>query len=429
MKKFFTLFKKELRELVTLQLIIPLIIMVGIFGLIGKVISSEKSKVESTTPLTLIDEDRSRLSEELREIIQKQNFEIHEIQKKNIDIALKEAKDLDAVALIIIPKNFEKDFEALKKPEIIFYTFIKSFSFSSLFGSGRLESVKTNLQEHLSDILLTRMVTAANPETLKQPIKVVDQVVMGDKKAQIGFGEVVGFMQSQTTFVPVILFLVILLAAQMVATAVATEKENKTLEILLSSPINRKAIVFSKIFASGLVALLFSVFYIVGFGSYMKSLTGLAGPSQAEGPALLKALENLGLVLQPTDYALLGLSLFASILVALAIAIILGILAEDVKGVQLVTTPLMIAILFPYIVTLFSDVSTLPTAIKYLLYLIPFSHPFLAMKYIMMHDYNPIILGIIYQFILFAIFVTIAAKIFSSDKILTFKLGLGKKKD
>jgi ABC-2 type transport system permease protein len=109
--------------------------------------------------------------------------------------------------------------------------------------------------------------------------------------------------------------------------------------------------------------------------------------------------------------------------VALAIAIILGILVESVKSVQAVTTPLMILVLLPYFLIMFLDINTVSSAIKYLLYAIPFSHPFLAAQKIITHDYLFIIYGIVYQAFIFLIFVIIAAKIFSSDKVFTLRLG------
>jgi len=56
----------------------------------------------------------------------------------------------------------------------------------------------------------------------------------------------------------------------MVAVAVATEKENKTLETLLSMPIKRSYIASSKMIAGGIVSLLMALIYIVGFNFYYK---------------------------------------------------------------------------------------------------------------------------------------------------------------
>jgi len=88
----------------------------------------------------------------------------------------------------------------------------------------------------------------------------------------------------------------------------------------------------------------------------------------------------------------------------------------------------MVIILIPYLLTSFLDISSLPIVYKYLIYAIPFSHTFLAAPNLIMGNYSFVIWGIIYQFIIFIIFVYIAAKIFSTDRIFTLRLNFGRKK-
>ena len=63
------------------------------------------------------------------------------------------------------------------------------------------------------------------------------------------------FLQSMprrwvTIYIPIVLFVAVIFASQMIATAIATEKENKTLETLLSYPVTRTSIVTSKMLDS-----------------------------------------------------------------------------------------------------------------------------------------------------------------------------------
>jgi ABC-2 type transport system permease protein len=109
-------------------------------------------------------------------------------------------------------------------------------------------------------------------------------------------------------------------------------------------------------------------------------------------------------------------------MVALSIAVILGAFAEDLKSVQIMITPLMMLVLLPYLLTMFIDINTTSPVLKWLIYAIPFSHPFLAAQFIFAHNFAMVILGIVYQFALFVVFATIAARIFSTDRILTMKL-------
>jgi len=253
---------------------------------------------------------------------------------------------------------------------------------------------------------------------------------VGEQQAQAAVGEVMSFVSQQTTFIPIVLFIVIIFAAQMIATAIATEKENKTLETLLSYPVRRASIVTSKMVAAGLVALVSAGAYMIGMTQYMAGIeTGLGGGAGARAAQASEAvMAQLGLTLGPGDYVLLGLTLFAGILVALSIAIILGAFAESVKSVQSLLTPLMVLLLVPYFLTLFLDLSVLPDAVRLIVLAIPFTYPFLTGPNLFLGNYAMVWFGIFYQLLWFAVFVVIAARVFSSDRILTMKLDFSRRK-
>ena len=92
-------------------------------------------------------------------------------------------------------------------------------------------------------------------------------------------------------------------------------------------------------------------------------------------------------------YILLGLSVFAGIMVALSIAVILGAFAEDLKSVQIIITPLMMVVLLPYLITMFIDINTASPVLKWLIYAIPFSHPFLAAQFIFAQNFTMVVAG------------------------------------
>jgi len=85
-------------------------------------------------------------------------------------------------------------------------------------------------------------------------------------------------------------------------------------------------------------------------------------------------------------------------------------------------------ILIPYLLSFFADVNSLPLPVKLLIMAIPFSHPFLATPNIMLGNYAAVIYGILYMAVVFLVLVFIAARIFSTDRVLTMKLRWGKKK-
>ena len=139
-------------------------------------------------------------------------------------------------------------------------------------------------------------------------------------------------------------------------------------------------------------------------------------------------LEKLGLVFSAGDYLVLGLSLFAGILAALSLALLLGAFAQDTKSAQGVITPVMILLLVPYMLSMTSDVSALSPVLKTVLYAIPFTHAFTAANNILLGRLTPVLLGDAYLGAVVLLSVFAASKIFSSEKILTMKISFGRKR-
>jgi ABC-2 type transport system permease protein len=338
-----------------------------------------------------------------------------------------EAKKKNVTVVSEIPAGFEESIKNLQQKEITNYTILKNFSVLSAQQTSILKNLLAALNNYTSNQIIVAKTSFSNPELLKNPIKTKDIVLVGSKRAEVAPEAVINFIMQQTTFIPIILFIVIIFSATMIATTMASEKENKTLETLLTVPVNRRYIVLSKMMAAGLVSLVSAAFYMFGFRSYINGLSGGA-MSAGTTDAVKTAVNQLGLTLGWTQYALLGVSLFFGILVALAIAMILGVFAEDVKSVNGIITPLMFLVLIPYFLTMFLDINSLSNGIKWAVFAIPFSHPFLAAPNLFLGNYMVVIYGIVYEAIVFLLFLSIATWIFSTDKIVTVKLNFNKKK-
>jgi ABC-2 type transport system permease protein len=84
-------------------------------------------------------------------------------------------------------------------------------------------------------------------------------------------------------------------------------------------------------------------------------------------------------------------------------------------------------ILIPYLLSFFADINSLPLPARLLVFAIPFSHPFLASQSIMLGRYAAVLFGILYMAVVFFILVALAARIFSTDRVLTMKLRWRKK--
>ena len=231
---------------------------------------------------------------------------------------------------------------------------------------------------------------------------------------------------------PIIVFVLILLTSQMLISAIANEKIDKTLETLLSAPVSRGAVISAKMLAAAIIALINAAVYMLGFSKFVGGATESVTSeitSSIAGQYLSadEAITQLGLRLSVGDYFLVGLQLFFTILICLSISIILGALVNDTKSSQTVLMPIMILALVPYMISMLKDVNTLPTAAKIIVYAIPFTHTFSAMSNIMFGNTAIFFGGLAYQAAVFAVCMFFALKLFKSDKIFTISLNLGSK--
>jgi len=422
MNKFVNLFRKDIKELVTIELILPLLIMVVLFSFIGNILSSENKKAAAPQNVVVVDNDNSNLSRNLINLLSKGNLIPQVTDSKDIQSAVDYANEKSIKVVIEIPKGFEESVFAYKQPEVDVYSIMQSLSIRSLSQPATVKAILAAINDSISSQFISEKFAGISPEIIKSPVKSQDFVIVNNRIAEVSPEIVSAAFMSQNILIPIILAFVILYSSQMLASLIANEKQNKTLETILTVPIQRSNIVISKMLSSGIVALILSALYLLGMKNYMGGISGgEIGGSQYAG-----VLASVGLTFTKQSYVLLGLSTFLAIIAALAVTTILAVYAEDVKGAQAMLAPLMVLLMVPYFLTLFTDPNTLATPLRIFVYAIPFSQPFLASQNLLFGRTIPVIYGILYEIIFSWVCVIIATRIFSSDKILTAKVRFGR---
>ena len=427
MKKFANLLKKEIKELVTKQLIFTLLFMVILYNFIGQVSKKEVQKIVGIQTISALDEDGSSGSQDLLKKLASFNYKIIDQSGKTKEQALESAKTNDSKLLVVIPKGFGDSLAALKPSPIETYSFMRSFSLIGTRGQIIVDRVIADMNDVQSNNFLKEKLPDFDPKSLKNPIKSKDFIVVRNHVAQGSANQVAGLMSQQSMLIPIVLMMIVIYSSQMVISAIAMEKQNKTLETLLTVPIKRTSIITAKMLAAGLVGLISAGVYMFAFKGFVGGMTGdiAKAGAQAGGGALMR---QLGLTFNTTGYIVLGVAMFLAILVALALAMILGVLAEDFRSAQTMVMPLIFLVMIPYFISLFADMNSLSLPVKILILAIPFTHPFLVSQNLYLGNWGMIAFGLGYMFVVFVVLTIFAARIFSTDKILTMKLRLGKKK-
>ncbi|HOW85670.1 MAG TPA: ABC transporter permease [Candidatus Aminicenantes bacterium] len=427
MKRFANLLRKEIKELATKQLVVSLVFTVVLFNFIGQVSKKEVQKAVGIQTISALDQDGTPASQALIKGLESARFKVLDQSGKAKEQALETARAGESKLLLVIPKGFGDSLRELKPSEIETYSFMRSFSLIGARGQVVVQGVIAALNEAVSNDFLKEKLPGLDPAGLKKPIRSRDFVVVRDRVAEGSANMVAGLISQQSMLIPIVLMMIVIYSSQMVISAVALEKQNKTLETLLTVPIKRTSIITAKMLAAGLVGLISAGVYMFGFQGFVGGIGEEAARAGAQdgGAALM---QKLGLTFSTGGYAILGLSIFLAILVALAAAMILGVLAEDLRSAQSMMMPLMFMVMIPYFISLFADLNTMSLPLKVFVLAIPFTHPFLVSQNLYLGNYGLIAAGLGYMLLVFAVLVVYAAKIFSTDKILTMKLRFGKKK-
>ena len=428
MNKFLNILQKELRELITLRMVLPFIVTMLVLSFVGRMVKGEMKRTQVTTvEIGMADLDQTKASAEVTQTLVAKNFAVIPLQFQSPDSLIREAEPLQLKVVLVIPRGFEKGLKEKKGAELQIYSIVKSLSFAETFKKSSIKGLVQVMNDKIANDYIRELGDSLDPEKIKNPVATREFIVL---KGMIAAGNpetLLGIIMGLNVMIPVVLMMLVIFAGQMVASSLGQEKENKTLETILTVPVSRVSIVAGKMLAAAILAFLFAGIYMIGFGDYMSSFT-ISAPGAPSMTQIMGASKSLSLSFSATSYLLLGLNIFLTIVCALSLATLLALFAEDTKGAQAMLTPLMVSVLIPYFFTLFLDPQTVSLPLKIFIYLLPFSHTFFAFKFLLFGNIQPVILGILYLAALSVVFIAAAARIFSSDRVLTMKMSFGRKR-
>lgn len=409
MSSFGNIVKKEVKELLTPATIIPIFVIAILFGSIGTSMEGIQEEFLEKPIIGYINEDTDGLSTIVTQYLQKNSevvFNSTDINDK--EEALEKVKQQEGDALIVIKHNFSEDISRDSQGKIEIYWIMKGAGVFDTISSGVVERLLSAINTEISKNLIESN-TTVNATIALYPTSRIDTTYFKDRVIGLSPGTIAGMLTSQSTFIPIIIMMLIIFAGQMIISSMALEKENKTLETLLTLPVKRTSIVAGKITASALIALLFAIIYMFGMSIYIQ---GFQFSEQIN-------LAEYGLVLTTVDFVLIGISLFLALISALALSMLLGTFAKNYKSAQTLVFPVTMLAMVPMFATILIDFDTLPLALKGLIFAIPFSHPMLAPRALLFNDYVLVFSGIIYTCIFAVVTISIIVWLFKTDRLLT----------
>lgn len=418
---------KEVKEMVRdprilLGMVLAPLIVFPLLGFMFRASTEAVQESLRSISIGVADFDNGGVAKNLTDFLKSnQNVKIETIGTQSVDELVASAQASNLTAVIVIPQDFSKNITNGQRAELKVYGIFRgsgiaeSASFSVV--QGLLESFKQNL---VLETVQTRF--PDNPNVVLNPVNFSQGSIVKGKPVDLPPSVLFTFAQTQSLGLPIALFMLVILAMQLAATSVASEKEEKTLETLMSLPLNRFTLLIGKLGGSTIIAAIGAIATIFGVIYYMGSFTFAA----AAQPSV--DLAAIGLTPGLLGYVILGASVFVSLLCALAIAVVVSVFAEDVRGAQsllgFVYTPLVL----PIFVLMFADINTLPLALRIFLLALPFTHPVLAARATITGDYLTPVLGIAYVTAFTLVILFVAARIFATERILTMRIGFRRKK-
>jgi ABC-2 type transport system permease protein len=335
-----------------------------------------------------------------------------------ISSAITDAQHLNATTLLVIPPGFSANIT--EKGQVAFMTFtpLKTFATTESARAGVVSGIIGSFGSFISAYYINSADPTLNASVVMQPLRVDASSVVNGEVFGIPPSTLSSIMLGQSFGTPVALLVVTILAMQIAATAIAVEKEQKTLETLLTLPVSRFNILAAKLIGSTLVAGLGAVTTVIGFTYYMNSFsTSFSTASVA--PNLSPS---------PIFYVVLGALIFLTLAFATSLAIVIGVFCEDVRSAQAVVGYLVIPIMIPNFMLIFSDLQSFSMPLQLALLAFPFSYATIFSKMAFVGDYTIGILGIGYLILWTAIILYIGSRLFSSEKVLTAKFSFSRRK-
>ncbi|MEM3550095.1 MAG: ABC transporter permease [Candidatus Bathyarchaeia archaeon] len=413
LKGFGNFLFKELKELVRDpkillgMIIVPLLMFPVLGGVMSYAMHTAKESVVKAS-LVVVNNDGEEWSYQFIRFLSVSGVRV--LTENNVELSSSKVTELfskyNTTQVLEIPQGFSRNVslhanDPTVKASVKLYGLLTSANVFESVGSSLIDALVSQFNRALApDVLYTEK----------------SAVIKGEVKRGVDPAAVSGLMMAQSIALPITIMILLTYSIQIAATSVAIEKEEKTLETLLTLPMNRLAILFGKLSSSIIVAAVGALAYMMGYSYLIGSLiSGSLSETALD-------LASLGLVPSVFGYLLLGISLFVTMLSALALAVVLSAFAEDVRSAQSFIGYIYPFIFLPAFALMYIDINTLPYAVRIIFYAIPYSHPIIASKAVVMGDNLTAILGIIYvsAFTIFVMY--LASRLFATEKILTAKL-------
>ncbi|MCE4607137.1 MAG: ABC transporter permease [Desulfurococcales archaeon] len=410
------LVKKEILDLLRdPRIILGMIILpLVMFGVLGEVMSyGTQQAIYVAQPtnmrIAVIDEDHTNASEDLISYLKSITRETVILRNIPNDPG-SFAEDNGYTGVVVIPPGFDYNLSKGLPGRVIVYTYMEEVSIAE---ASRVTSL-VGLVSGYGGIVKSKFASHVNVSTdfLNSPVWVTGIVSMGGKHYSSAQVNALTGLLFSIVFAPLI---VVGYASQIAATTMGVEKEEHTLEVLLSLPLNRQSIVVAKLSGSIVISILATLGLSGGLYLYIDSVGGLSGA----GGMPLDLMRN---VLTPYSLATITIALIIGVILATSLSMLLGIFGKDVRSSQSMAGIIWTLVFVVGYGLAMIQFSTLSNSMKYVIAATPLAAPVLALKLSMTGINEYVWISILFHIVETVLVLYALSKVISSEILIT---GLG----
>ena len=403
MKDIKMIFKKEFdrvfkdRKLVFSLFILPAIIMVGMYSLIGNLASSLNRDIEEHVSSVYMQNTPDEVKTMIKQTGYDKTADIVFLEKDATGTENIEADILEGNAdlFVIFEDGFSAKIANYKKGDAI--PAIKvGVNTAKDYSSQAYQNFKAYIADPYKDAVVAERIGGA--DKLQVFSVNINRIVDEDEEN----GQFLAMMLPY-----LITFLIFASAMSIVIDAVAGEKERGTMSRLLLTPLKRRDIAIGKILALAALSIISAIVYalsmVVAMPMMMKTVTGGANVDVSVHIAP-------GQILMLVALLILLAYLYVSLIAALAIR------AKDVKTASTLVSPLYIVIMVAALTTMFTASKT-PADFAYF---IPVYGTALSIQRVMTNslEVTQFLFSILGNFVLAALCTVSVTRSFNSEKVM-----------
>lgn len=325
-----TIFRKEMLEVLRdkrmlfLVILMPFFLYPVMFTLIGFVGKSQGEKLNTEKVTVLLNPEA-------------ENTPISVLLKANptLDVKLEsfEQTALDTMTNtigVLVGDGYQSSLDSNRSATVTIY-----YDSSKDLLDGRVNDIKSSVEELSQDLLLARLNAQQLPQGFVKPIDLREQNIAPQERV---IGKIMG------RFLPMMLLLFIFTGCIYIAIDItAGEKERRTLQTLFTAPLKVSEIIAGKFLATFLVGVVSATMNVLSLLVAMYIQVQLLSDG--------KAGEAFSLPIGPEGWAWMALIIVLATAFMAAISIAVVLLANSYKEAQSYVSPLMMVIIIPAVMS------------------------------------------------------------------------------